>query len=100
MTGLFPYEYSLDSVMYVPCIAETYVGAGKPHKTDENFDCEATYPGGNGGGDEEPDPDEDGYIWVKNNFFQGDADANGWFWFNDQELCHKIHLTQYQFFSS
>lgn len=100
MTGLFPYEYSLDSVMYVPCIAETYVGAGKPHKTAENFDCEATDPGGNGGGDEEPDPDEDGYIWVKNNFFQGDADANGWFWFNDQEKAGKYMNSMITLFDS
>jgi pectate lyase len=41
MTGLFPYPYTLDSVKYVPCIAETYVGAAKPYKTKENFKCDA-----------------------------------------------------------
>lgn len=45
-SGLIPYDYTLDSVMYVPCIAETYVGAAKPHKTTENFNCKATTPGG------------------------------------------------------
>jgi hypothetical protein len=33
MTGLFPYKYELDSVMYVPVIAENYVGASKPSRT-------------------------------------------------------------------
>lgn len=89
MTGLFPYEYTLDDVKYVPCIAQTYVGAAKPHKTAENFNCEATKPGGGngggGGGSEDPVvPGDDGCVWVKNNLFGTDADAGGWFWLNDE----------------
>ena len=45
-TGLIPYEYTLDNVMYVPCIALTYAGAAKPHKTAANFSCVAVIPGG------------------------------------------------------
>jgi len=45
-TGLIPYAYTLDDVMYVPCIAMTYAGAAKPHKTAENFNCTAVNPGG------------------------------------------------------
>jgi pectate lyase len=44
MTGLFPYLYKLDSVMYVPCIAETYVGAAKPSRMSENFNCTPVVP--------------------------------------------------------
>jgi pectate lyase len=40
MEGLFPYPYKLDSVKYVPCIAETYVGATKTYRTIENFSCD------------------------------------------------------------
>lgn len=90
MTGLFPYEYQLDDVMYMPCIADTYIGAAKAHQTIDNFDCEAVTPGegnnnnNNNNGEPETNPDDDGYIWIKNNLFQADADENGWFWFNDQ----------------
>ncbi len=88
MTGLFPYEYTLDDVVYVPCIAETYVGAAKPHKTAENFNCEATTPGG-GDDDQEPPPDGDGCVWIKNSLFGSDADTNDWFWFNDETTSGK-----------
>lgn len=40
MTGLFPYTYKLDSVKYVPCIAESYVGAAKIYRTPANFICD------------------------------------------------------------
>jgi pectate lyase len=40
MTGLFPYTYKPDSVMYVPCIAETFIGAGKAYRTEDNFPCD------------------------------------------------------------
>lgn len=40
MTGLFPYGYKLDSVKYVPCIAESYVGAAKTYRTPANFTCD------------------------------------------------------------
>lgn len=40
MTGLFPYTYKLDSVKYVPCIAESFVGASKTYRTPENFTCD------------------------------------------------------------
>ncbi len=40
LTGLFPYSYKLDSVKYVPCIAETYIGVAKPYRTVENFTCD------------------------------------------------------------
>lgn len=40
MTGLFPYTYKLDSVKYVPCIAESYVGAAKTYRTPANFTCD------------------------------------------------------------
>ena len=40
ITGLYPYTYKLDSVKYVPCIAESYVGAAKTYRTPENFTCD------------------------------------------------------------
>ena len=40
MSTLFPYSYKLDSVKYVPCMAETYYGAAKPYRTIENFSCD------------------------------------------------------------
>ena len=85
MTGLFPYNYTLDDVMYVPCIAETYSGADKPYRTAENFECEATSPNTPG----EDNPNEDGCTWIKNDLFAPDSDVNGWFWFNDETTCGK-----------
>lgn len=40
MSKLFPYTYQLDSVKYVPCIAESYVGASKTYRTVANFTCD------------------------------------------------------------
>lgn len=83
MTGLFPYEYELDNVMYVPCFVSTYSGAGKPQRTSES-DCEAVEPN-----DDEPNPDEDGCVFIKNNIFRADADVNDWFWFNNETIASK-----------
>jgi hypothetical protein len=44
MTGLFPYSYVLDSVMYVPCISENYVGAYKPSRTPGTYTCTPVKP--------------------------------------------------------
>lgn len=81
MTGLFPYTYTLDSVMYVPCIAETYVGATKPYRLPTNFNCTAVVPDTI---DTDTIPDNNGCVWVKNSLMSGDVDANDWFWFNNE----------------
>lgn len=39
MTGLFPYTYLLDSVRFVPCLAETYSGATKPSRVGGSGGC-------------------------------------------------------------
>ncbi len=91
MTSLFPYNYTLDDVMYVPCIAQTYVGADKQQRTSQNFNCNPVVPGegtGGSGGNEGPNPGNDGCIWVKNNIFNSYTDVNGWFWFNNLETSN------------
>lgn len=87
MTGLFPYAYTLDSVMYVPCIAQTYSGANKPYRTPENFSCTPTNPGEDNGNDSIPDTN--GCVWVKNDLFTPDSDTNGWFWFSNETSSAK-----------
>ncbi|MGC3979267.1 MAG: T9SS type A sorting domain-containing protein [Paludibacteraceae bacterium] len=83
MTGMFPYPYTLDDVMYVPCIAETYSGANKPYRTSENFDCDPVNPGDGGNGNDTI-PDENGCVWERSDLFTPDSDTNGWFWFNNE----------------
>lgn len=88
MEGLFPYQYTLDSVMYVPCVAETYAGANKPYRTPENFNCTAIDPdNGNSGSDSLPD--NNGCVWIKNDVFTPDSDAESWFWFNNETTSAK-----------
>lgn len=93
-TGLIPYTYELDDVMYVPCIVRTFSGAGMPHKTAENVTCTPENPGtggggGGGGGGTTPNPEEPASEWRRNNLFPGDTDANDWFWFNNQTVTEK-----------
>lgn len=97
MTGLFPYNYSLDDVMLVPCIAQTYAGAGKERRTTENFNCTPSNPdngggtgGNNGGGTGGGTPDNNGCIWLRNPYFANDADKNNWFWFNNETSANKF----------
>lgn len=86
MSGLFPYNYTPDSVMYVPCIAETYAGAAKPFKSAENFSCEPVVPDDNGN---DSVPDNNGCVWIKNSLMPGDVDVNNWFWFNNESTSAK-----------
>lgn len=96
MAGLFPYNYSLDDVMLVPCIAETYAGAGKERRSIENFNCAPRNPnngggtgGNNGGGTGGGTPDDNGCVWLRTPYFTNDADENNWFWFNNETSANK-----------
>jgi len=90
MSGLFPYPYTLDSVMYVPCLAQTYYGAAKPHRGEITDTCNPYIPDD---GNNDTIPGDDGCVWVKNNLMLPNIDTNGWFWFNNES-------TSSQFFPS
>lgn len=88
MTGLFPYTYVLDSAKYVPCIAETFVGATKPSRTPGLVDCTAVDTGN--GGETDTIPDTNGCVWLKNDLFAPDTDAENWFWFYNETSSAKF----------
>ena len=81
MSGLFPYAYLLDSVQYVPCLAETYTGAAKPSRVAGSTGCTPVVLPGGGGTDTVPGKTD--CVWAKTNLLPLGSDTAGWFWFND-----------------